>query len=71
MLAADIEAHKCPKCGKAEWRIYRGGGAPTNVTPIRPEKKTDWFLVILTVGVVCSVVMVALVAWREWRAVRA
>ncbi len=23
-LPCDLEAHKCPKCGKSEWRIYSG-----------------------------------------------
>jgi len=25
MMAGDMEAHKCPKCGKGEWRVYSGG----------------------------------------------
>lgn len=24
MMQRDIEAHKCPKCGKTEWRVYSG-----------------------------------------------
>ena len=71
MMQADIEAHKCPKCGKAEWRIYRGGGQPTNVTPIRPGVAQPWWLTLFYGAAVVSMLFAvgyfALCFWHEWK----
>jgi hypothetical protein len=73
MMAGDVEAHKCPKCGaegKDNWRIYRGGGAPVAQFPAHQAHGTfQWKNFILTVLLWAMVLMgsayIGLILWRE------
>lgn len=39
LMAGDEEAHKCPRCGKTEWRKYNGNidTSPTSPVLIAPS----------------------------------
>jgi hypothetical protein len=50
MMAGDVEAHKCPKCGKSEWRGFSGGQAQQPATAKRilvVEANSGLYLVAL------------------------
>lgn len=44
MMQRDVEAHKCPKCGKQEWRVYSGLQDGEAKKPAQATEKT-FFLV--------------------------
>jgi len=59
MMGDDVEAHKCPKCGKQEWRPFSGGQAVKRPAPANPASQYRAYLqALLTVA---AVVMVSIV----------
>lgn len=72
MMAADIAAHECPKCGKKEWRIYKGGGSPVAQMPARRDAKTDWANQLLIGALIAMIVLTiartAVALFKEARA---
>jgi hypothetical protein len=61
MLADDVEAHKCPKCGKQEWKHFSGGQAVRR--PAQVQEKTsykDLAIVVLATAVLAAAIVIAL-----------
>jgi len=59
MMVGDVEAHKCPKCGKSEWRGYSGGGAPA---PAKTEAVQSGHLYLVVLRDLLSVAALVLAA---------
>ncbi len=47
MMGDDVEAHKCPKCGKQEWRPFSGGQAATREEPAKRQTLQTLYVVDL------------------------
>ncbi|MGH9564243.1 MAG: hypothetical protein ACRD3S_22550 [Terracidiphilus sp.] len=58
MMAGDVSAHECPKCGVSEWRIYRGQQQPQRAaaTP-KPKPGFDWMVLLGIAMLVASAVV--------------
>jgi hypothetical protein len=59
MLVEDVEAHKCPKCGRSEWHHYSGGGAPA---PIAKKQESGGTFYVMLFRDLLSVAVLVLAA---------
>lgn len=60
MMAEDVEAHKCPKCGRSEWRHFSGGQAVRRQA-VETEKKTpyrDLIIALLSVATLAASIVI-------------
>ncbi len=72
MMEGDIAAHKCPKCGKQEWRVYQGGGRPQGQARAHVVVQRSWIseaidYALLAAGVL-MVAYLGMIFVRELRA---
>jgi predicted RNA-binding Zn-ribbon protein involved in translation (DUF1610 family) len=73
LMVGDVEAHTCPKCGQAEWRIFQGaklaahGGAP----PPQQAAPDAWAILTqpnfwLAVFLASALVLISLAVSKPW-----
>lgn len=69
MMEGDVAAHKCPKCGKQEWRVYQGGGRPQGQQRAVVAKRS-WHLAVFEYAAPAAMLVAlgyfCLCFWREW-----
>ena len=73
MMVGDVEAHKCPRCGKQEWRVYSGGKSHAAQTrPQAGSRSTFWeyMEVVLPVALLAAGFCLLLTFGVEWIAKR-
>jgi len=60
MMKGDVEAHKCPRCGKAEWRGFSGGqeAQPAKTIAVVQANYRSYLQALLTVTIVVMVSIV-------------
>jgi hypothetical protein len=68
MMADDVEAHKCPKCGRTEWRHFSGGQAVKRerIAAEKPTPYKDLFLAVLGIAALAAAMVILVDVLAGW-----